>query len=118
MSKCHFFQQSLMEVLLGLLAAQLDVIGHHVVVVPGKQLPLSPVIVDHAVVAVLVPEGDADGLPLAGFSVVHVVDDGVGRRVAGHGVQLAADNEGVGHGALPDVGLPAPLHLQTARVQF
>lgn len=102
----------------GLLATHPDVIGHHVEVVPAKQLPLSQVIVDHAVVAVLVPEGDGNGLPLAALSVVHIVDDGVGGRVAGHGVQLAADHEGVGHGVLPDVGLPAPLHLQTVWVQL
>lgn len=81
----------------GLLATQLDVIGHHVEVVPGKQLPLGQVIVDHAVVAVLVPDGDGYRLPLAGFGIVHVVDEGVGCRVAGHRVQLAADDEGVGH---------------------
>lgn len=88
------------------------------VVVPGEQLPLSQVIVDHAVVSVLVLEGDAHGLPLAGFSVVHVVDDGVGGCVASHGVQLATDDEGVGHRVLPDVGLPALFHLQTVWVQL
>lgn len=102
----------------GLLATQPEVIGHYVEVVPGKQLPLSRVIVDHAVVAVLVLERDGDGLSLAAFSVIHVVDGGVGGRVAGHGVQLATDDEGVGHRVLPDVCLPALLHLQTVRVQL
>lgn len=88
------------------------------IVVPGKQLPLSKVIVDHAVVEVLVFEGDGYGLPLAGCSVVHVVDGGVGCCVTGQGVQLAADDEGVGHGGLPDVGLPALLHLQAVWVQL
>lgn len=87
-------------------------------VVPGEQLPLSRAVVDHAVVAVLVPEGDTHRLPLAGLSVVHVVDDGVGGRVARHSVQPAADDEGVGHRALPDDGLPAVLHLQIMRVQL
>lgn len=102
----------------GLLATQSEVVGYHVVVVPGKQLPLSQVVVDHAVVAVLVPEGNGNGLPLAGFSVVHVVDDGVGRGVAGHSVQLAADDEGIGHRVLPDVSLPTLLHLQTVWIQL
>lgn len=102
----------------GLLATQPEVVGHYVEVVPGEELPLSQAVVDHAVVAVLVLEGDGHGFPLAGFGVVHVVDDGVAGRVAGHGVQPAADHEGVGHRVLPDVGLPALLHLQTVRVQL
>ncbi len=104
--------------LVGPLATQPDVIGHHVVVVPGEQLPLSQVVVDHAVVAVLVPEGDGNGLPLTGFGVIHVVNDCVGCRVAGHSVQLSADDEGIGNRVLPDVGLPAPLHLQTVWIQL
>lgn len=88
------------------------------VVVPGKQLPLSHVIVDHAVVEVLVFEWDGYGLPLANRSVVHVVDGGVGCCIAGQGVELAADDEGVRHRGLPDVGLPALLHLQTVWVQL
>lgn len=114
-------QQSLaaaVAVLVGLQAAQSDVIGHHVEVVPSDQLPLSQAVVDHAVVVVLVLEGDGHGLPLAGFCVVHVVDEGVRHRVAGHRVQLPTDDEGVGHRVFPDLGLPAPLHLQTVRVQL
>lgn len=88
------------------------------VVVPGKQLPLSHVIVDHAVVEVLVFEWDGYGLSLANRSVVHVADGGVCCRVAGQGVQVAADDEGVGHRVLPDVGLPALLHLQTVWIQL
>lgn len=88
------------------------------VIVPGEQLPLGQVVVDHAVVAVFVLEGDAHSLPLASFCVIDVVDDGVGRRVAGHGVEPAADDEGVGHRVLPDIGLPALLHFQTLRVQL
>ena len=67
------------------------------VIVPGEQLPLSQVVVNHAVVAISVLEGDAHRLPLASFGVIDVVDDSVGRRVAGHGVEPAADDEGVGH---------------------
>lgn len=88
------------------------------VVVPGKQLPLSHVIVDHAVVEVLVFEWNGYGLPLANCSVVHVVDGGIGCRVTGQSVQLAADDERVGHRGLPDVGLPALLYLQTVWVQL
>lgn len=106
------------RLLVPLLAAQPDVVGYHVVVVPGEQLPLGQVVVDHAVVTVLVPEGDAQRLPLARLRVVHIVDDGVRSRVAGHRVQPAAEHEGVGHRGLSDAGLPAPLHLQVVRVQL
>lgn len=80
-------------------------------VVPCKQLPLSQAVVNHAVVAILVLEGDGHGLPLAGFGVIHVVDDSVVSCVAGYGVQLPTDDEGVGHRCLPDVGLPTFLYL-------
>ena len=85
---------------------------------PGKQLPLSQAVVHHGVVVVPVPEGDGDGRPQAGGGVVHVVDGGGGCGVAGHGVHLPADDEGVGHGGLSDVGLPALLHLQGVGVQL
>lgn len=87
-------------------------------VVPGKQLPLGQAVVNHAVVAILVLEGNGHGLQLAGCCVVHLVDGGVTGCVAGHGVKLPADHEGVGHGRLPDARLPAPLHLQTVWVQL
>lgn len=102
----------------GLLAPEPDVIGHYVEVVPTKELPLSQAVVDHAVVAVLVLEGDGQVLPLAGFGVVHVVDGGFTRCITSHGVQLAADDERVGHRVLPDVGFPALLHPQAFWVQL
>lgn len=102
----------------GLLPPQPDVIGHQVEVVPRKQLPLSQAVVNHAVVAIVVLEGDGRGLPLAGFGVVHVVDDSVGGCIAGHGVQLPTDDERVGHRRLSDVGLPASLHRQGVGVQL
>lgn len=87
-------------------------------VVPGKELPLSQAVVDHAVVAVLVLERDGHGLPLAGSCVIHAVDGGVTGCVTSHGVKLPTDHEGVGYRCLPDAGLPAPLHLQTVRIQL
>ena len=98
--------------------AQSDVIGDHVEVVPGVQLPLGMVVVHHAVVTVLVLEGHGDSPPHAGGRVKHIVDGGVGRGVAGHCVQASAHHESIGHCVLPDVGLPALHHFQALGVQL
>lgn len=88
------------------------------VIIPGIELLIGWVVVDHAIVQVAIMEGYADGLGLVGVCVEHVVDSGVGQDVAGNSVESTADHEGIGHCVLADVGLPALGHLQVLGVQL
>lgn len=54
-----------------------DVIGDHVEVVPGKELLLQGVVVDHAAVLVAVLERDHQGLAATGAGVVCEVDGSI-----------------------------------------
>lgn len=57
---------------------ELDIIGDHVEVVPGKQLPLQGVVVNHTAVLVAIREWDGQGLTGPRFSVVGEVDGCMG----------------------------------------
>lgn len=57
---------------------ELDVIGDHVEVVPGKQLPLQGVVVNHAGVFVVVLEWDGQARAAPCACVISKVDSGIG----------------------------------------
>lgn len=98
--------------------AQSDVIGDHVEVVPGIQLPLSVVVVHHAVVTVLVFEGHGDSLSHTSGCIKRKVDGGVGNSVASNCVQTSTHHESVGHCVLLNISLPGLFHLQALGVQL